>query len=219
LLESRIARFGDSIQSGKPRDQRLAGLFQSLAPFGRVGSVARMETEKRKPKIRDLVVSMVLGLVGLVWLGVAVPDQDWLWFLPVFNERATRIHLYRDGEELVLYPGDAGYEEVNEAINQIVRHIKAKESVGMSLESLEDYYTRFSAVEVFYPEPVIIHTSHGYPKADKYLFPQSGRHYDPPVVLAGLQTRVDYRVGALVLESRERLDQAVDMAWTVHARE
>ncbi|MGD9101575.1 MAG: hypothetical protein PVF45_13920 [Anaerolineae bacterium] len=178
-----------------------------------------METEKRKPRIRDLAVSMVLALVGLIWLGIAVPDQDWLWFLPIFNERAARIHLYRDGEELVLYPGDAGYEEINEAVNEIVRHIKAKDSLGISLESLEEYYMRYSAVEVFYPEPVIIHTSHGFPKADKYLFPQSGRHYDPPVVFAGFQTRIEYRGGVLVLEDRERLDRAADIAWTIHERE
>jgi len=178
-----------------------------------------MEEERHnKPRIRDLVVAVVLALAGLVWLGIAVPDQDWLWFLPIFNEEAARIHLYRDGEEIVLYPGDTGYAEVNEAINHIVRDINAKEPLGMSLESQEDYYTRFSAVEAFYAEPVIIHTSQGFPKADKYLFPQSGRHYEPPVVFAGFQRRLDYRGSVLVLGSRERLDEAVDMVWTVYQR-
>ncbi len=172
-----------------------------------------METKRNKPRILEMLISMVLGLAVLVWLGIAVPDQDWLWFISVFNESPTRILLYRDGQELALYPGDTGYEEVNEAINQIVRHITAKEPLGISMESLEEYYALYEAVEVFYAEPVIIHTSHGFPKADKYLFPQSGRHYDPPVVFAGYQRRLDYRGGVLVLKSREQLDLAVDTVW------
>lgn len=162
---------------------------------------------------------MVVILVGLAWFRIASSDQDWLWFLPIFNEEAARIHLYRDGEQIVLQPGDPGYDEVNEVINQIVRHVRAKEPLELSPESQEDYYTQFSAVEVFYAEPVIIHTRHGFPRADKYLFPQSGRHYDPPVVLAGAQSRPDYRRGVLVLESRDRLDQAVDAIWAAHPEE
>lgn len=172
-----------------------------------------MERERNLPRFRDLIITAILVLIGLVWFSIALPDRDWLWFLPVFNERASRIHLYRDGQEIVLYPGDQGYEQVNSAINEIVRHIKAKDPIGISLASQEEYYTRYAAVEVFYDEPVIIHTIHGFPQADKYLFPQSGRHFDPPVVFAGMQRRPDYRGGVLVLASRERLDQAVDAVW------
>jgi hypothetical protein len=174
---------------------------------------------KGKLRMRDVIVTVGLLSVGLVWLGIALPDSDWLWFLPVFNEEASRVHLYRDGEQLVLQPGDWGYEEVNEAVNQIVRNIRAKEPLGMSLESQQDYYDQFSAVEVYYSEPVLIHTIHGFPKADKFLIPQSGRHFDPPVVFAGMQRRPDYRSSVLVLSSREQLDQAVDAAWSLHQTE
>jgi hypothetical protein len=178
-----------------------------------------MEKQKKPPRFRDMIITVAVVLMGLVWFGIALPDRDWLWFLPIFNEEAARIHLHRDGKEIMLYPSDPGYDEVNEAINQIVRHIKAKEPLGMSLESQEEYYTRFSAVEAFYSEPVIIHTIHGFPKADKYLFPLSGRHHDPPVVFAGMQHRQDYRGGVLVLKSRDRLDEAVDAVWAAHEEE
>jgi hypothetical protein len=178
-----------------------------------------MEERRNTPRFRDLILTGALVLVGLVWLGIALPDRDWLWFLPIFNEKASRIHLYRDGQEILLLPDDWGYEQVNDAVNQIVRHIKAKEPLGMSPETQEEYYERYSAVEVFYTEPVIIHTIQGFPMADKYLFPQSGRHFDPPVVFAGMQRRADYRGGVLVLESRERLDQAVNEVWAAHDQE
>ena len=172
-----------------------------------------VEKANKPAGYRDMIITVVVILVGLVWFGIALPDRDWLWFLPVFNEQASRIQLYRDGQEIMLTPGDWGYDEVNEAVNQIVRHIKAKESLGISLESQQDYYDQYSAVEVFYPEPVIIHTIQGFPMADKYLFPQSGRHFDPPVVFAGMQRRPDYRGGVLVLASRQRLDEAVNAVW------
>jgi hypothetical protein len=178
-----------------------------------------MEQLRRIPRWRDLIITVSVVLIGLVWLGIALPDRDWLWFAPIFKEEAARIHLYRDGKEIMLQPGDVGYEEVNEAINQIVRHVRAKEPLDMSLESQEDFYNRFSAAEAFYSEPVIIHTIHGFPKADKYLFPQSGRHDDPPVVFAGMQRRPDYRGDVLVLSSRERLDEAVDAAWALNEPE
>jgi hypothetical protein len=178
-----------------------------------------MEQERKKPRLLEMLISVAVGLAILVWLGIAVPDQDWLWFIPVFNENQARILLYRDGQELALYPGDSGYEEVNEAINQIVRRVTAKDPLGISMESLEEYYTLYEAVEVFYAEPVIIHTSHGFPKADKYLFPQSGRHYNPPVVFAGYQRRLDYRPGVLVLKSREQLDLAVDNVWRAYQQQ
>jgi hypothetical protein len=178
-----------------------------------------MERERKLPGFRDLIITVIVILVGLIWFGIAFPDRDWLWFLPVFNEQPSRIHLYRNGEQIVLQPGDPGYDAVNKAINGIVRHVKAKEPLGMSLESQEEYYTRFLAVEVFYSEPVIIHTIHGFPQADKYLFPQSGRHYDPPVVFAGMQARPDYRGGVLVLASRDALDEAVDAVWAAHQQE
>lgn len=178
-----------------------------------------MESRRQLPKFRNMITTLVIVLIGLVWFGIALPDQDWLWFFPVFNEQAARICLYRDGEQIMLQPGDWGYDDVNEAVNQIVRRVKAKEPLGISPETQDEYYDRFSAVEVFYAEPVIVHTIHGFPEADKYLFPQSGRHYDPPIVFAGMQRRPDYRGGVLVLDSRERLDEAVDAVWAARETE
>jgi hypothetical protein len=170
----------------------------------------------KTPRFRDLIITAIVVLIGLAWYVIARPDRDWLWFLPVFNEQPARIILYRDGEEIVLLPGERAYDDVNAAINQIVRKVKAKEPLGMSVVSQQEYYDEFSAVEVFYSEPVIIHTIQRFPMADKYLFPQSGPDSDPPVVFAGYQRRPDYREGALVLSSRAALDEAVDRVWATH---
>jgi len=168
----------------------------------------------KTPRFRDLIIIAIVVLIGLVWFVIARPDRDWLWFLPVFNEQPARIILYRDGEEIVLLPGERAYDDVNTAINQIVRKVKAKEPLMMSLESLQETYDALSAVEVFYSEPVIIHTIQRFPMADKYLFPQSGPYAEPPVVFAGFQRWPDYREGALVLSSRAVLDEAVDRVWS-----
>jgi hypothetical protein len=178
-----------------------------------------MESKSRLAKLPKLIVILAVGLVSLIWIANAQRDQDWLWFLPVFEESAARIHLYREGEQIVLRPGDWGYTEVNAAINETVRHINAKEPLALSLDSQNEYYDRFSAVEVFYSEPAIIHTIHSFPKADKYLLPQSGLYHDPPVIFAGMQQWANYRVGALVMASRDRLDEAVDVIWAAQGKD
>lgn len=175
--------------------------------------------EKKPRRLGKRILVLAAVLVGLVWYLNASRDQDWLWFFPVFQEEASRIHLYRDGEQIVLLRDDRGYREVNEAINEAVRHVKGKNPWGITLADLEECYELYAAVEVFYTEPVIIHTRHGFPKADKYLFPQSGHHYDPPVVFAGMQRRSEYRDELLVLESRAGLDEAVDAVWAAHEQQ
>ena len=175
-----------------------------------------------KKSLRRLLNRLLIGivvLVGLVWYSIASPDDDWLWFIPVFDEQPSRIHLHRDGEQIVLHPGDPSYDKVNEAVNQIVRHIRAKEPRQTLPEDQEEYYGQFSAVEVFYSEPVIIHTKHGFPRADKYLFPQSEGHHDPPAVFAGMQRQPHYREEVLIVESRDRLDEAVDAIWVAREQE
>jgi hypothetical protein len=89
----------------------------------------------------------------------------------------------------------------------------------MSLDSQQEYYNRYAAVEVFYTESVLIHSIHSFPKADKFLFPQTGAHHDPPVVFAGMQEQIDYRDEVLVLASRDRLDEAVDAVWEAQVKE
>jgi hypothetical protein len=178
-----------------------------------------MLNSKSLRRLLNRILIAIALLVTLIWYVTASPDDDWLWFVSVFDEQPSRIQLYRGGEQIVLHPSDPGYNEVNEAINGIVRHIRAKESRGISLEDQQEYRERFSAVEVFYSEPVIIHTRYNFPKADMYLIPQSGRHDDPPTIFAGMQRQPDYREQALILESRDRLDEAVDAIWVAREQE
>jgi hypothetical protein len=47
-----------------------------------------MESQRQLPKFRNMIATLAIILVGLVWFGIALPDQDWLWFFPIFNEQA-----------------------------------------------------------------------------------------------------------------------------------
>ncbi len=169
--------------------------------------------ETRKPRILNFVLVMALIIVVAVWFFIALPDQDWLWFLPVFNEQAGEIRLYRNGQEIRLFPGDDGYERVNDAINSALTGIKAKIGGTISEESLQDFRDKYSAVEVFYDDPVIVHSHHAFRKCDKLIFPLSGRYDDPPRVFGGTYLRRDYRAGALVLKDITSLREAVDALW------
>lgn len=172
--------------------------------------------EARSPKILSFVIVMLVIVALSIWFFVALPDQDWLWFLPIFNEQASEIRLYRNGQEIRLFPGDPGYDELNRAINTALSGIKAKLGGGVSEATLEDYYNKYSAVEVLYDEPIIIHSHHAFRKCDKLLFPLSGRHHDPPRVFGGSYARRDYRAGALVLKNPGPLLEAVESVWAAH---
>lgn len=172
--------------------------------------------KEKKSSIFSFLLTMVPIVLVALWLFVALPDGDLWWFLPIFDEQAAEIHLYRDGQEIVLRPGDAGYDEVNDAINHSLKGIKAKLSIGVSVESQQDFYDKYAAVEVFYKDPVIVHSHHSFRKCDKLLFPLSGRHYDPPMVFGGTQRLETYRAGALVLKNRDSLEEAFKVAWETH---
>jgi hypothetical protein len=172
--------------------------------------------EQKKSGFLSFLLTMVPIILIAVWLFVALPDGDLWWFLPVFDEKAAEIHLYRDGQEIVLRPGDEGYDEVNAAINGSLKGIKAKLSRAISEESQQDFYAKYTAVEIFYDDPVIIHSYHSFRKCDKLLIPLSGRHYDPPMVFGGTNLMDTYRAGALVMKDRGKLDEVVESIWAEH---
>ncbi len=171
---------------------------------------------EQKSGILSFLLTMVPIVLIAVWLFVALPDGDLWWFLPVFDEKAAEIHLYHDGQVIVLQPGDAGYDEVNAALNSSLKGIKAKLSRAVSEASQQDFYDKYTAVEVFYDDPVIIHSHHSFRKCDKLLIPLSGRHYDPPMVFGGTNLMDIYRAGALVMKNRSQLDEAVESIWAEH---
>lgn len=168
-----------------------------------------MEPARPPTSIRSLWSLFALLLAGTLCAAWALPTlgtNDPLWFWPSFQERAQRIVVYDEGRKVVLEEGEAGYEALNRALNRSMARIAGfNESQGLSQDSLQDYYTRFRAVEYLYARPVTIHSRYATGRPDSILVPLSGRHFQGHVFLGRAQR---YHPGVLVLADVEEIRRA-----------
>lgn len=156
----------------------------------------------------SLFALLIAGTLCAAWALPALGTNDPLWFWPSFNARAERIVVYDEGRRVVLQQGQPGYEELNGALNRALGHIAGfNESQGLSQESLDDYYTRYRAIEYLYAGPVTIHSRFGTGRPDSILLPLSGRHSQGHVFL-GRGRR--YHPGVLVVADMEEIRRAAD---------
>jgi hypothetical protein len=130
---------------------------------------------------------VVLAVVGVVIYGViALAAQDFLWFVPGFNEKPVRIVVYNAGVRTDLQAGQRGFAELAAAVNSSLNQGVARQSgVGLSPESLQDAYTRYQTVEVYYSRPVKLHAWFNTHEPTQMLFPITGRHSDLSMVFLG----------------------------------
>ena len=80
-------------------------------------------------------------------------------------------------------------------------------NLGFSEKSLQDAYTRYVTLEVFFGQPVKMHTWFYPGRTTQMLFPITGSHSEMSVVLLGDEGH--YRAGAPVLKTREPILEAL----------
>jgi hypothetical protein len=129
---------------------------------------------------------LVLFIAAFVYFIPVLATGNFLWFLPVFDVQPVRIVVYRSGEQVALFPGDAGFEEVTAASNRLVSNIVAVHSTfGISDVGLEDLYAEGTAVELFYAEPLDFPTPVNLGGPNQLLIPLSGHYTINPIAVRG----------------------------------
>jgi hypothetical protein len=129
---------------------------------------------------------LLLVVVLFVYVVPVLLTGNFLWFLPVFDVEPVSITVYRDGEQLTLYPGDARFDEVTAANNRLISNIKAVHSTfGISDVGLEELYAEGTAVELFYAESLDFPTPVNLGGPNQLLIPLSGHYTINPVALRG----------------------------------
>jgi hypothetical protein len=172
-----------------------------------------MISKRPSPWSALLILALVGGLV--FWWVNALTNEDPFWFLRSFSARADWITVYWDGQMMMCFPGDAGYEAVMAAFADAIGHWSGYEGqVGMSDESLERYRAGERFLEVHYNQPVRVHTRHLFAPARTFFVPLSGTHAAWRRVFAGLQDTP--RIGVLNLSEARftTLQQTVEQAVT-----
>lgn len=167
--------------------------------------------QPKRPGLWGPIITMVIITLGIVWWVTSLTNNDMWWFVRSFTAQADWITIYWDGETIILFPGDAGYEEIMAAFSDAVAHWSGYEgSVGLSDENLERYRTEWRLLELYYNKPVTVHTQHLYPKARTFFVPLAGTHAEWRRVFAGLTD--EPRAGVLNLSAArfEALSAAVE---------
>lgn len=148
-------------------------------------------------------ILILLALIPVViFMSNATTSQDWLWFKTGFDERPSRIIIYHDGGQVELQPGQPGFNDLAEAIRaSLAGGVAQQSNTGLSDQSRQEAYIRYTTVEAFFDRPVKLHAFFYTGHPTQMLFPITGRHSDRPIVF--LAENGEYRVNAPVLRTKQ----------------
>lgn len=159
-----------------------------------------------------LVTGLAIAL--FVWGAIFFVNEDPVWFLRSFNVPADELHIYWEGQEKVLYPGDPNYDAIMAAFGDSVGHWAGYDpKVVLSEATLAQLRSEWRLLEVRYNTPAQVHTSHRFAEAKFFFVPISGAHAQERRAF-GTLTEIPKRSGALVLDEAryQRLVEAVTQA-------
>ena len=158
-------------------------------------------------------IQLFIILAGFVllayYLMVSLTSRDLLWFWRRFHDQPSRIVVYQTGQNTEFLPGEAGYDELSNAVQASLADGFARlTSTGFSEQTLQKAHTQYVTLEAFFAHPVEIHTWFPTGRTTQTLFPITGPHAEPPIVLLG--DRGHYRAGAPVLNTNEPILKALE---------
>jgi hypothetical protein len=152
------------------------------------------------------LIKFVVIFVGLIiftiFMSNASTAQDWEWYKNGFTDQPNRLIIYKDGQQTELLPGQTDFEEIAEAVTASLNQgVDTQSGTGLSEVSLDEAYNRFTTLEVFFAQPVKLHTWFFTGHPTQMLFPLTGRHSDWPIVFLGEEGV--YRSNAPVLKTKD----------------
>ncbi len=169
-----------------------------------------MNQETPSPSLIKMILIAIPIIVICVFLIIAMNTGDLLWFLPGFEEYPAQITIHCYGRDVLLYPGDAGYQQVVISINQSLTGSKRWDQLSMSDTTHQEYQTSntMMVLELTYNPSVRIHSAYKFFKnIDTLVIPLDGRHADGKTVFGRLRGHMI--AGSLHIASIEPMIAAV----------
>jgi len=153
--------------------------------------------------IKFLIIFVVLIFIT-IFMSNASTAQDWEWYKNGFTDRPNRLLIHKDGQQTVLLPGQPDFDEIADAVTASLNEgVHTQSGTGLSEVSLDEAYNRYTTLEVFFAQPVKLHTWFFTGHPTQMLFPLTGRHSDWPIVFLGEEGV--YRSNAPVLKTKDPL--------------
>ncbi|MBN1584196.1 MAG: hypothetical protein JXA89_26035 [Anaerolineae bacterium] len=154
---------------------------------------------------------LIAGVVFLFYYGISsLSARDPLWFASEFEDQPVRIVIYDAGQITELHPGQADFDALAQAVQaSLSKGFARLTKLGLSEHTLHQAYTRDVTLELFFRQPVELHTWFDPGRTTQMLFPITGPYADAPVVLLGDDGQ--YRAGAPALKTNEPIQAILKM--------
>jgi len=155
------------------------------------------------------MVLVVVGFLVLIpILVIAISAQDPFWYVNGFDVLPYRVVVYAGGESTEYLQGMAGYDQLAEGVRaSLDRGVQRGSAIGLSPESLNDAYQKYTSVEAFFPGPVKLHAAINTHTPNQMLFLLTGRHSEYPIAFMGVDGT--YYTNAPILNTNEPLRAAL----------
>ena len=136
-----------------------------------------MLNEQPKQSNPLAVLLMLVGFaLALVWLVPAGLSGDIRWFLPGVSEQPREIVIWSNGQQTSVAGSDPDYTTITAAVNEAIGHIVASSDFGPSETTVAEYRQSF-ALEVFYDQPLQIHSRFNLGRPRQIMVPLTGTGY------------------------------------------
>jgi hypothetical protein len=141
--------------------------------------------KRQKPTIFIPFLFAVLAVVFGLWLFYAILSGNPLWFqVPERSYTPERIVVYYYRTATVLEPNSEEFQEAGRGLNQSLDRFRSRTPIGLSAETLQDYYEKEYVIEVFFPQDIGPVIGLNFP-INQLLIPIDGRHSDNRYVFTG----------------------------------
>jgi hypothetical protein len=143
----------------------------SLAPR-KEGKTGLNEQPKHSNPIAVIAMLAVFAL-AIAWLVPAGLSGDIRWFLPGVTGQPSHIVIWHGGQQTTVTANDADYAAITTAAHEAISHIVGSSDYGPSPITVAEYRQSFS-IEVFYDQPVQIHSRFNLGHPRQIMVPLTG---------------------------------------------
>jgi hypothetical protein len=119
---------------------------------------------------------LVLFALGIAWLVPAGLSGDLRWFWPGVSEQPHEIVIWSNGQQTTVALSDPDYAAISGAVDEAISHIVGSTDYGPSPETVAEYRQSF-AIEVFYDQPLQIHSRFNLGHPRQIMVPLTGSGY------------------------------------------
>ena len=165
------------------------------------------ESKVRQPSVWGIIGTTLVFIIVTFYAVISLNTRDLLWFWPKFENQPDRILVHCYGEDVEITAASQNFDPMSDVINDTLSGEKRWDPLSLSEATYDEYRTspRMMTLEVYFPEPVRIHTQTAFfSNVDILVIPLDARH-SAHNTLFGRTQAGDQTAGSLHVDSLDDL--------------